>query len=186
RDSSYPPTAFSDILLPQLPAAHVELLVAVLEVISSLAAHAEANSISGSKLTKFLGLWMLTVTRFEDTDDWAQFYQRWERAARIFEHLFLARVRQETINHRLPTRLQELVRQYPYLVGSPSTDDGLLSRPRFSTRQYDALFVRVDTGLSDSAKKPKQHPVRLILDAFKAGAESSTGEHVDLWTKIKK
>ena len=93
RNASYPPKGFSELLLPQLPASHIELLTATLGLISSLASHAEANSISGSKLSKFLGLWLLVATRAEPSDDWNQFYARWERAGRILEHLFLARLR---------------------------------------------------------------------------------------------
>jgi len=93
RSSGYPSTAFSTQLAPQLPGPHLELLVATLEILSSLAAHAEANGISGSKLSKFFGLWLLTVHRAEDKDDWPTFYTRWERMGCILEHLFLSRIR---------------------------------------------------------------------------------------------
>lgn len=93
RAAAYPPKAFSEKLLPLLPEPHLDLLLATLEIESSLAAHAEHNSISGSKLSKFLGLWLLTANRAEVNDDWETFYARWERAGRILEHLFLARIR---------------------------------------------------------------------------------------------
>ena len=93
RTSSYPPTAFTDALVPQIPPSHHQLLVATLDIVSSLASHAERNSISGSKLSKFLGLWLLTAKRSEDGEDWNSFYSRWERAGRILEHLFLAHIR---------------------------------------------------------------------------------------------
>jgi hypothetical protein len=94
RNSNYPPKAFTENLVPQLTPAHLELLLATLELISSLAAHAEANSASGSKLSKFLGLWLLASQRSDkDKDDWNTFYARWERAGRILEHLFLSRIR---------------------------------------------------------------------------------------------
>jgi hypothetical protein len=93
KEASYPPKSFTDMLLPQLPEAHVELLLATIDIISALASHAEANSISGSKLSKFLGLWLLTTTRTEPNDSWNTFYARWERAGRILEHLFLSRIR---------------------------------------------------------------------------------------------
>lgn len=93
RNASYPPRGFSELLLPQLPTSHMELLTATLSLISSLASHAEANGISGSKLSKCLGLWLLVTTRAEQSDDWNQFYARWERAGRVLEHLFLARLR---------------------------------------------------------------------------------------------
>jgi hypothetical protein len=91
--SSYPPDAFSKFLIPQLPAAHTELLLATLDIISSLSARCEANGSSGSKLSKFLGLWLLTCEDSTEGDDWSTFYDRWDRAGRILEHLFLARIR---------------------------------------------------------------------------------------------
>lgn len=93
RASSYPPTAFTDTLVPQLPPSHHQLLVATLEIVSSLASHSEHNGISGSKLSKFFGLWLLTTKRGEDGEDWSTFYSRWERAGRVLEHLFLAHIR---------------------------------------------------------------------------------------------
>jgi hypothetical protein len=93
RLSQYPAKAFSEKLVPQLPPAHLELLSATLDVLSSLAAHAEANSTSGSKLSKFFGLWLLTAQRAEERDDWSTFYARWEQAGRVLEHLFLSRIR---------------------------------------------------------------------------------------------
>ena len=91
--AEYPPKAFSEKLAPNLPPAHLELLIATLEIFSSLAAHSEANSTNGSKLSKIFGLWLLTARRVEGKDDWRSFYSRWERTGRMLEHLFLARIR---------------------------------------------------------------------------------------------
>ncbi|OAX38409.1 hypothetical protein K503DRAFT_800479 [Rhizopogon vinicolor AM-OR11-026] len=185
REASYPPKSFTDLLLPQLPQAHVQLLIATIDIISALASHAEANSISGSKLSKFLGLWVLSATRSEQNDNWDAFYARWERAGRILEHLFLSRIREENFNFRLPTRLQELVQHYPYSKGSPAVEDDLLPRPRFSTRTCDVLFVRIETLLSESAPQPKSSPVHLLLDAFNTSSEGDISEHVGLWNALK-
>lgn len=90
------------------------------------------------------------------------------------------------MRQRLPTRLQELVKHYPYNKGSLATEDELLSRPRFSTRQYDALFVRVESLLTYGADQPKQHPIQLLLEAFQLPVENPTGdEHVALWNILK-
>ena len=89
----YPPRAFSEKLAPLLPASHFDLLVATLEIFSSLAGFSESNSTSGSKLSKIFGLWLLDARRVEDKDDWRTFYVRWERTGRMLEHLFLARIR---------------------------------------------------------------------------------------------
>jgi hypothetical protein len=93
KASEYPPKAFTEKLAPLLPPAHLHLLTATLEIFSSLAAHAEANSISGSKLSKMLGLWLLSAPRVDEGDDCLTFYAKWEKWGRVLEHLFLARIR---------------------------------------------------------------------------------------------
>lgn len=93
RAASHPPSAFSQFLTPQIPPAHLRLLLATLEIVSSLAAHSDYSGVSGSKVSKLLGLWLLTARRAEENDDWPAFYARWERAGRILEHLFLAQIR---------------------------------------------------------------------------------------------
>lgn len=88
----------------------------------------------------------------------------------------------------MPTRLLELVHHYPYNTASTlSSDANLLSRPQFSTRRYDALFVRIDTELSDTADKPKHHPLRLIAEAFKGDTSVvDASEYTQVWEKIRK
>lgn len=179
--SQYPLTAFEDGLVPQLPPAHLELLTAILDLFSSLAAHAEANSTSGSKVSKLLGLWLLDVGRTEPSDTWTSFYARWERTGRMLEHIFLSNIRREMAKNRMPKRLTELVKQYPY--SKPPIEEDLLPRPWFSTRQYDALYVHIDTELPMSGPPNSHHPLRLISDAFKAQPGST--DHVELWNRIK-
>ena len=200
RAADYTPKAFSDYLSPRVPNTHLDLLCATFEIFSSLAAHAEANGISGSKLAKYFGLWLLTSHRAEESDNWSTFYARWERTGRMLEHLFLARLRwvylfiyflatvltsiyrDEAVNHRMPVRLMELVNKYPY--GSPASDDDLLPRPRFSTRQYDAVLVRVETQLT-TQRKPKHSANKLISDAFEAEIVAQEQECKELWDQIK-
>ncbi|KAJ7578693.1 hypothetical protein C8J56DRAFT_354541 [Mycena floridula] len=184
RSSDYPPTAFSQKLVPLLPPAHLELLKITLDLFSSLAAHAEANGISGSKLSKLLGLWLLTSTRVEEKDTWATFYARWERSGRILEHLLLALIRDHASTQRMPKRLVELVNQYPYSKTASPSEDGLLPRPRLSTRQHPALFVHIQTEVSGAS--PTFHPLRLIADAFKSENSGSSGEHAQMWDNVKK
>lgn len=93
RKAKYPPKAFSDILTPLIPSEHFELLKEVLEIFTSLAAHAETNSTSASKLSKVYGLWLLNTHRVETKDDWKSFYDRWEVAGRQLEHVLFAQIR---------------------------------------------------------------------------------------------
>lgn len=92
RAEGYPPQAFDQILSPLLPNIHVQLTRAVLDLIASLAAHSEANGISGNKLSKVLGWWIIS-SRAVKEPEWPSFYADWEGAARQFEHLFLAYLR---------------------------------------------------------------------------------------------
>lgn len=174
RSSNYPPTAFSQSLVPLLPEDHAELLVALLDVISSLAAHGEANGSSGAKFSMMIGLRLVAASRSKSRDGWVSFYERWEKVGRVLGHLLLARIRyvrydllfnvflshrfslaifadmyyhcrEEASTHKMPRRLTELVEHYPYTKyasRNPSGDIALLPRTRFSTRRYDALFVR--------------------------------------------
>ena len=56
RDGGYNSKAFSQTLVPLLPHGHMQLLIATLDIISSLAAHAEETGASGSKLAMLLVL----------------------------------------------------------------------------------------------------------------------------------
>ncbi|KAJ7225876.1 hypothetical protein GGX14DRAFT_422711 [Mycena pura] len=194
KASEWPPKAFTEKLVPLLPTTHLHLLVAILDTFSSLAAHSEANSISGSKLTKMLGLWILSASRIVEGDDYGTFYARWEKWGRILEHLFLARIRDEAADHRMPTRLVALIKQYPYMTSvSPDADLAFLPSPRFSTRRFEALFVRIDTELlSPESRRHKNHPLRLIADALKASTTLALDEantpssEAQLWDSLKK
>ena len=97
------------------------------------------------------------------------------------------------VRKKMPLRLAELVKGYPYHNRSPSADtaatadDELLPRPRFSTRQYSALFVRVETELPDAkAAKPKPHPLRLISEALKSDLELTDAQYQAIWEAIRK
>ena len=93
RKSAYDPRAFTTKFVPEIPSAHTALLVPTLDIISSLAAHAEANGYSGSKLAKYFGFWLLTARGAVGTEDWNSFYARWEVSGRMLEHLFLSWLR---------------------------------------------------------------------------------------------
>ncbi|KAI0083606.1 hypothetical protein BDY19DRAFT_1078982 [Irpex rosettiformis] len=194
RQADFPPTAFSKTLVPLLPSSHVQLLTTTLDIIESLAAHAELNGSSGSKLSKLFGLWLVSAQPPNKEEDWADFYKRWETAGRILEHLFLAHVREESSLLKMPLRLSELVKQYPYgTVPSAETNEDLpfLVQPRFSTRRYDALFVRLGTELRaiDSPRPPRQHPLHLLSQAIKAKTSEKAvlaDDVVTIWEDIRK
>ncbi|KAG7085862.1 hypothetical protein E1B28_003396 [Marasmius oreades] len=183
RNASYPPRAFTEKLVPLVSKHHLDLLNATLALVSSLAAHAEANSISGSKLSMLLGLCLFTSQRSEAGDDWQTFYTRWERNGRMLEHLFLCQIRDEAAVNPVPKRLTELTRQYPY--SSAPSSEGLLARSRFSTLRYDALYVRVESELPHSDFKPTKSLIYLLQTALKAELIGANGETKVLWEKLR-
>ena len=94
--------------------------------------------------------------------------------------------RDENTKRPLPRRLQELVAQYPYTTSPDPTADGLLTRPRFSTRRYDALFVRIEATYPDSVQiQSPRSPVGIFTDALKSEPRSGSRGHVYLWDQVK-
>lgn len=91
RSSSFPKRAYTDILTSLIPSNHANLLRCFLDLATSLAAHSEANGISGSKLSKTLGWWLLSNR--SQGSDWVTFYSEWETAGRVLEHILLAHIR---------------------------------------------------------------------------------------------
>ncbi|KAJ3903378.1 hypothetical protein F5879DRAFT_157590 [Lentinula edodes] len=186
KSASYPLNSFTEMLAPQLPAINLELLTTTLNLFSSLAAHSEANSISGSKLSKFLGLWLLTAERSTPGDDFLAFYHKWDKHGRILEHLFLSHIRNEIAHHRMPKRLVELVKHYPYAgITQSSTEHDLLPRPRFSTRRYDALFVHIDTESPLSGPKALRHSLQMVADALNAITPSTDTPPYSIWREVQ-
>ena len=94
-------------------------------------------------------------------------------------------LRDQSSDQRMPVRLLELIHKYPYSqrLPSPTSDLSLLPRPQFTTRLYDALFVRIEIELPYGKRKPnsKLHPLSLLADAFSTEVE---GEYAGLWAKI--
>ena len=94
--------------------------------------------------------------------------------------------RDENTKRPLPRRLQELVAQYPYTMSPDPTVDGLLTRPRFSTRRHDALFVRVEAVYADSVPIPSSRsPVGIFVDALESQPKADSGAQFYLWDHLK-
>ncbi|KAI5120631.1 hypothetical protein M0805_009391 [Coniferiporia weirii] len=188
KTKSYPQTAFSELLLPVVKPPHAELLNSTLSLISNLASHSEMNGVSGSKLSMFLGQYLLTGNKVDGLEDWLTFYSHWERAGRALEHIFLASLRDEASKTGIPKRLSELVVNYPY---SKHATDSQFPRPaRFATRAYDALYVRVTSELGAGVKASEElhHPLRIIENALKADVNDGAdgADATALWEEVKK
>ena len=76
--------------------------------------------------------------------------------------------------------------QYPYTTTPDQTPDGLLTRPRFSTRRHDALFVRVEATYVDADRAPpSRSPVGVFADALGSEPKSDGGDYLSLWNQVK-
>ncbi len=83
----------------------------------------------------------------------------------------------------LPKRLKELVIKYPY-AKQGAEYDGILPKPRFTTRAYPALLVQLTR--DRSADTERVHPVSLIEDALRTDVvPDASGALYSAWDTIK-
>ncbi|KZO97491.1 hypothetical protein CALVIDRAFT_597418 [Calocera viscosa TUFC12733] len=188
RQAGYPPSAFTSILLPRLAPNHAALLGGLMDLISSVASHVAQNAMSGSRLSKALAYWVI-ARRPAHLTNFAALYEHWDTASRIMEHLFLAFVRDMERQHKLPTRLAELIAHYPFTTSHPS-DDFLLPRPELTTHQFKALFIRIKKTLPNGrSEESKLHPLQLLGEALVAeyddGVLQEAAKLKDLWGTLK-
>jgi hypothetical protein len=84
----------------------------------------------------------------------------------------------------LPIRLTDLVTGYPY--GTYDPQEGLLARPRFSTRQYDSLLISLDSEFAIlNSKPPRPPPLQILSDALTASLPETTDDNVTIWARIR-
>lgn len=99
--AGFPADAYSSKLLPLLPQPHAALLKDLLDLLSSVAAHAQGNGMFNTKLAKDVAWWVVSSRKWDvskngtggNRDEWADFYLAWDRASRILEHVMLAYLR---------------------------------------------------------------------------------------------
>ncbi|KAG8808858.1 hypothetical protein FRC18_004823, partial [Serendipita sp. 400] len=186
KSAEYPPEAYSTILPPLLPSEHQQLLDTLFNFASSLACYAEINGVSGSKFTRLIGWWLLSERR-EPSQGLISFIQEWETAARILEHLFLAYIRDQHRLGKMPKRLTQLIKSYPYPNRAKDSDQYFLPRPIFTTHTRPVLLLRV--ALPSNAKdKYSGRPIQLLKDAIVGSVDESSGnpEYQSIWADIKR
>lgn len=101
RAAGFPADAYSSKLLPLLSQPHAILLKNLLDLLSSVAAHAQGNGMFNTKLAKDVAWWVVSSRKWGvskngaggNRDEWADFYLAWDRASRILEHVMLAYLR---------------------------------------------------------------------------------------------
>ncbi|KAG8833495.1 hypothetical protein FRC17_010607 [Serendipita sp. 399] len=186
KSASYPPEAYSSILPPLLPSEHQQLLDALFGFASSLASYAEINGVSGSKFTRLIGWWLLSGRR-EPSNGLVEFIQDWDTAARILEHLFLAYIRDQNRLGKMPKRLAQLIKSYPYPNQATENDQHYLPRPKFTTQTRPVLLLRVAVA-PNAKEKYSGRPIQLLKDAIVGSVDETSGspEYQSLWADIKR
>ncbi|KLO16470.1 hypothetical protein SCHPADRAFT_208777 [Schizopora paradoxa] len=189
RTGGYPPTAFSTILLPRVKAPHVDLLRLTADLMSVLAAHSEANGVSGSKLSMILGQYLLIGSQESGELSWKDFYERWENSGRALEHIFLCYLRDETSKGNIPKRVQELTAGYPYAKYAIEGDSRFPRPARFATRSFDALHVLITCEVPQQSKFREENsyplPLSVIENALRSGVSGDAKELEQAWKQIQ-
>jgi hypothetical protein len=191
KDWKYPATAYSDLLLPNLPAETQVLLDTVLDLMSSISAHHIANAMSASKICKILGFWLFGRVGIDHPpQNLRGLVEAWETSARIAEHLLLAYIRdQATRIHLMPSRLMKIVQDYPNIGLALKHKQLSINTPCLSTRHtalpIRALFVEIQSeNIIVSSLRPRS-PRDTLRAALNADANSlEASEEMGDWIAL--
>lgn len=189
--AGYDKKAFSNLLLPSLPATTGTLLTELLELLTTVSAHYVANAMPASRAAKSFGYWLvgrIGVDRPAQNLD--AFLKEWHRSSSVMEHLLLAYLRdQSTRLHYMPTRLAELIEGYPHIpIDSEFQSPGIRSASTLThsiSTNATALRVSLRGDNIDLATSKTRGPHDILASALEAhlpDAESST--EADDWMSL--
>ncbi|OCF30439.1 hypothetical protein I316_07926 [Kwoniella heveanensis BCC8398] len=119
--ASYPWEAYNTLLVPKLQPGVPRYLDEIFEVWSAIAAHADENTMTAGRLAYLLGWWVLR-SGVSKVAEWEKFYKDWQVAGRRIEHLLFAWIRYQSTRMQIPTRLLEIVDNYPFGESTASSE----------------------------------------------------------------
>lgn len=158
--ASYPRSAYSTMLIPQLSSDVAGLLDAVFEVCNAIALHAETNAMSAGRLCHLFGWWLLGAVP-DGATGWNDLYEAYKLAGQRAEHLFYTHIRWQSTQQKMPRRLIQLILSYPFGESSASSEH--LPLPPASTFSRNVLHVALGT---DSALPRGTDPEKVLNDAL--------------------
>ncbi|WWC96243.1 hypothetical protein V866_003110 [Kwoniella sp. B9012] len=134
RSSSYPLDAFETLLSPRLKTGVATYLNEIFEVWSAVITHAEQNAMTPGRLAHLLGWWTwgCSTGKFKS---WEELYKDWKSAGQWMEHLLYVWIRHQSTKTQLPTRLLEVVQDYPFGEASTTADQPPSAPPSSFPRQ---------------------------------------------------
>ncbi|UZJ55371.1 hypothetical protein CBS101457_004691 [Exobasidium rhododendri] len=184
KAANYPLRAYTELFLPAIPEQTRPLFTTVLELMSTISAHHIANAMSASRICKSLGYWFIGRIGLETyPHNLNSVVQSWERCNKVMEHLLMAYVRDESSrNHLMPSRLMEIVLDYPCIQ---SGDASPSLKPSFSSKPIKAMLVDVKSDNIAVPSKKARSPSETLRAALKAqGSLLESSEEVDDWSAI--
>ncbi|GAA5872254.1 hypothetical protein JCM3774_003326 [Rhodotorula dairenensis] len=136
RDSCFSTSACSTFLIGRLPPASGRLLLVLLALFSSVAAHSAKNGLPPRKLAALFSPYVFGIS---DDRSFDETYQEWQRSTDALEHILLSYVRYQGTTGLLPTFLQPFVAGYPESLGlagqaGPASPDAKGARLEEATR----------------------------------------------------
>ncbi|WVQ73248.1 hypothetical protein IAR50_002816 [Cryptococcus sp. DSM 104548] len=165
--SSYPLSAFGELLGPDVPTEVTSYLHEMFETWAAIATHANQNTLTGGRLAYLLGWWAygMNTSKVAGFD---QFYKDWKEAGKRLEHLLYAWIRYQSTKQKLPTRMLQLVNDYPFGESSASSEHLPLPPPSSSRRR--TLHVVLKSSLP--VDKVVSGPEEIIQAALQAAIHS--------------
>ncbi|GAA5852943.1 hypothetical protein JCM9279_000087 [Rhodotorula babjevae] len=113
RASNFAPTACAQHLISSLPPSNARLLINLLSLFSSIAAHSAANGMPPRKLASLFSPYVFGLA---DDRSFDETYREWQRASDALEHIVLAFIRDQQAHGQLPTFLERYVAGYPDML----------------------------------------------------------------------
>lgn len=185
KESKYPAKAFSTLLLPTMGNDTARLLQIVFDLMSTVAAHHISNAMPAWRLSRTLGFWLFgRVGVDHEPVNFTTMYHAWERAGKVTEHLLLTFIREQSSQfHLMPSRLTELVADYPHIAADESAPS---LPPAFVPPTSAALFVELRTdNVVLTPKQPRRSPRDTLSAALRArNPDLEASEDLDDWMAI--
>ncbi|WWD05014.1 hypothetical protein V865_003085 [Kwoniella europaea PYCC6329] len=178
RSSSYPLDTFETLLSPRLKTGVATYLNEIFEVWSAVITHAEQNAMTPGRLAYLLGWWTWGCSTGK-LKSWEELYKDWKSAGQRMEHLLYVWIRHQSTKTQLPTRLLEVVQDYPFGEASTTADQPPSAPPSSFPRQTLHITLTSSlpvTGLFDTSEDILSSSLSAKLD------ENATAP---LWSALK-
>lgn len=173
----HPSDAFHTILLPSLPAASQNLLLAVLDLMQAVTAFAERNAMPPRKLARTLGIYVFGLApRDALWKDWQELDFMARAAGDALEGCLRAYLRTQK---ELPPRLRDVIEGYPAGPNGGKGKQRAVVRIEIESRGRWGRVELPDsndqrTGRIGSSERPiaRRRPLELMKTAFELGIAS--------------